>query len=111
MDLADADVREVLGDALEAIAKEVPTIAEPVIDRAVEQDKITSSQADRIRQMLRRGPELKPGLHGGPPPFGKERHGIPGPLGQGQRRAPMPFGGNERPGSVAPAPPLSGQRS
>ncbi len=111
VDLADADVREVLGDALAAIAKQVPTIAEPVIDRAVEQDKITSSQADQIRQMLRHGPGLKDGPHEGPPPIGKERHVFPGPLGQGQRKPPMPFGGGrERSGSVAPAP-LSAQRS
>ena len=104
LDLGDADVREVLDDALQAIAKRAPTIAEPVIDRAVEQDKITSSQAERIRKMLAEGPALRP-KHGphlgpgphldggpgeGPPKFGKQRHTIP---------------------EVAPAPAPSGQRS
>jgi hypothetical protein len=99
LDFGDADVREVLGDALAAIAKRVPTIAEPVIDRAVAQDMITSTQADRIRQMLRHRPELSDGPHPGdgppgrPPLFGKQQHGVPG-AGAG----------------VAPAP-LAGQRS
>lgn len=100
LDIGDEDVSEVLHDALQAIAKRTPTIAEPVIDRAVEQDKITSSQGDRIRQMLAKGPgraekhglHVGPGPHldggpgEGPPRFGKQRHAIPEP-------APAPASG------------------
>jgi hypothetical protein len=52
----DADVREVIHDAFEAAHEKVPGIAEPIIDKAVEDKKITEAQADRIREMVKRGP-------------------------------------------------------
>ncbi len=79
----DADVREVVHDAFAAAAKKAPAIAEPIIDKAVGDKKITSAQADRIREMLKRGPAGRGG-------FGK-RHGPgggpPAPFGDADVRA------------------------
>ena len=70
----DADVHEVVRDAFAAAAKKAPEIGEPIIEKAVEDDKITEAQADRIREMLKRAPRGGPGFgkrsgpgHGGPP--------------------------------------------
>ena len=49
-DFADADVRAVLDDIREAVAKQAPDIAGPVIDKAESDDKITAAQADKLRQ-------------------------------------------------------------
>ena len=54
LDLRDEDVREVLHDAFEAIAAKTPGIANPIIDKAVEDDKITEAQADQLSDMQRR---------------------------------------------------------
>ena len=54
LDLRDEDVREVLHDAFEAIAAKTPGIAKPIIDKAVEDKKITEAQADQLRDMQRR---------------------------------------------------------
>ena len=62
----DADVHEVIRDAFAAAAKKAPEIGEPIIKKAVDDDKITEAQADRIREMLKRAPRG--------PGFGK-RHG------------------------------------
>jgi hypothetical protein len=65
----DADVREVIHDAFEAAHEKVPAIAEPIIDKAVDDQKITEAQADRIREMIKRGPPGRgPHVHkfGGP---------------------------------------------
>lgn len=66
----DADVREVIHDAFEAAHDKAPGIAEPIVDKAVEDDKITEAQADRIREMVRHRPPAPggPGRHG--PGFG-----------------------------------------
>ena len=51
----DADVHEVIHDAFAAAAEKAPGIAEPIIDKAVADKKITEAQADRIRAMVKRG--------------------------------------------------------
>ena len=69
----DSDVHDVIHDAFEAAHEKVPGIAEPIIAKAVEDKKITEAQADRIREMVKRGPHDRkphgPGGHkfGGPP--------------------------------------------
>ena len=50
--LRDADVREVLHDAFEAIAAKRAEIAKPIIDKAVADKKITETQADQLRKLL-----------------------------------------------------------
>ena len=60
----DEDVREVIHDAFEAAHEKAPGIAEPIIDKAVADNKITEAQADRIREMVRRGPPRGPHGHG-----------------------------------------------
>ena len=65
------DVREVIHDAFEAAHEKAPGIAEPIIDKAVADDEITAAQADRIREMMRRGPHFEQ-RHG--PGFGKGPH-------------------------------------
>jgi hypothetical protein len=65
----DADVHEVIHDAFEAAHDKAPGIAEPIIDKAVADDKITDAQGDRIREMVRRGP----------PPGGPRHHRFGGP--------------------------------
>jgi hypothetical protein len=87
LELGDADVRQVFDDALRAIGKRVPAIAAPVIDRAVAQDKITTGQAARIRQMLAHGPKLSHHLPDGPAPrLGGRPQMLPG-------AAPAPLAG------------------
>jgi hypothetical protein len=61
--LSDADVRKVVRDAFDAARQQAPAIAEPIIKKAVDDKKITSAQADKIREMLKNGPPF------GPPPF------------------------------------------
>jgi hypothetical protein len=84
LDLRDADVRDVVHDAFRALARRAPDIADPIIDKAVADDKITEAQADRIREMIERksqgagkfglggrgcgGPGAGFGPGGGPPP-------------------------------------------
>ena len=60
-------------DAFAEAAKKAPEIGEPIIDKAVEDNKITAAQADQIREMLKRGPG------GRGPGFDKRR---PGPAGR-----------------------------
>jgi hypothetical protein len=79
LDLRDEDVREVLHDAFEALAAKTPGIAGPIIDKAVEDKKITEAQADKLRSMQRR---FKGGFHGpghgpGKPPSDFERPAAP----------------------------------
>ena len=68
----DEDVRAVIKDAFAAAHDKAPGIAAPIIDKAVADDKITEAQADRIRQLVRRGPQVDkphgPGSGGGPHP-------------------------------------------
>jgi hypothetical protein len=100
LDLRDADVREVVHDSFEAVAKQTPKIAKPIIDKAVGDKKITQKQADQITDMLSH--KLEFGVHG---------HGPgPGP-GRGHRPPPglFPPGGppppGQAPGSSVPATP------
>jgi hypothetical protein len=88
--LNDADVRKVVRDAFAAARKQAPTIAEPIIDKAVDEKKITSAQADDIRAPLKR----ERSLHIGPPSFG----GPGGPHWKGPGR----FERFERPPGNAP---------
>ena len=68
----DEDVQEVIQDAFAAARDKAPGIAEPIIAKAVADDKITEAQADRVRQLVRRGPRVGkphgPGLGRGPHP-------------------------------------------
>ena len=76
----DADVQEVIHDAFAAAHEKAPGIAEPIIDKAVADKKITEAQADRIREMVRRKPpppdRAAEAGHGpgsaGPPQFADE---------------------------------------
>jgi hypothetical protein len=103
LDLRDADVREVVHDAFEAVAKQTPKIAKPIIDKAVGDKKITQKQADQITDMLSHKIEF--GVHHG--------HGPgPGPgHGRGHRPPPglFPPGGppppDQAPGSSVPGTP------
>jgi len=96
LDLRDADVRTVVHDAFEAVAKQTPKIAKPIIDQAVGDKKITQKQADQITDMLSN--KHRRGLHVGPGPGrGHKRHGFGPPAG------PPPPG--QAPGSSQPATP------
>ena len=97
LELRDADVREVLHDVFEAIAAKTPEIAKPIIDKAVEDKKITEAQADQLRNMQRHF-KIGPGHGRG---HGKGRFG-PGRVGPG----PGPPPDFERPAAPA-APPSS----
>ena len=96
--LRDADVRKVVHEAFVAAAKQAPGIAEPIIGKAVDDEKITSAQADDIRDNLKR----KGSIRIAPPPFG----GPGGPHGSGERRLGPPPGGAPGffGGDVEPAP-------
>src|SRR6185503_5249628 len=100
LDLRDADVREVVHDSFEAVAKQTPKIAKPIIDKAVADKKITQKQADQITDMLSH--KLEFGMHG-------HREG-PGPgRGHGPPPGLFPPGGppppDQAPGSSVPATP------
>jgi hypothetical protein len=94
LDLRDADVRKVVHDTFRALARRAPEIADPIIDKAREDDKITEAQADRIREMLQRRAE-NPG-----PKFGGR-----GPGGCGGRGGFGPGGGPGGPGGPGDGPP------
>jgi hypothetical protein len=64
--LRDSDVRAVIHDVFEAVRDQASDIAEPIIDKAVDDGKITSDQADEIRDMLKNGPPFGLGLEFGP---------------------------------------------
>lgn len=105
-DLRDADVREVLEDSFDAIAKKRSEIAKPIIDKAVADKKITEAQADRLRSMLNRhkGPVFH--LHVGPgdrPHF--EGKGGKGHFGPGTPPPPPEPGSSVMPEPVAPGSP------
>jgi hypothetical protein len=111
----DRDVAAVLGDIHQALeakqpqsAKQALAIAEPIIQKAVDAKKITSAQAQDIRNKLNR----LSSLHRDPPPFGDRGPGTPpggagsrpwdGPGGSGQPRgnAPGVFPGGAAPGAT-----------
>jgi hypothetical protein len=77
--LRDSDVRNVIRDAAEAARDQTPDIAAPIIQKALDDNKITSAQADQIRDLVKNAPPL------GPLPFlGPGRgfgHGGCGPSG------------------------------
>jgi hypothetical protein len=108
LDMRDEDVREVIHDAFEAVAKQAPAIAKPIIDKAVADDKITARQARQIRSLIghtgvHRGPGPF-GHPGGPPPGGPGREGF-GPGGGPPPGAP-PSGDSAAPETpVAPGSP------
>jgi len=69
--LSDGDVRNVVRDALDAARKQAPGIADPIIQKAVDDKKITSDQADLIRNQLKNAPfPLFPFLGPDPGHFG-----------------------------------------
>jgi hypothetical protein len=104
--LSDADVRKVVQDAFAAAAKQAPAIAEPIIRQAVADKKITSAQADQIRNGL----EHLGKLRAGPPPFGgpggPPHWGGHGRFERPQGNAPGVFPGGQAPGA-GPAAQLS----
>ena len=61
--LRDQDVRKVVRDAFAAAHKQTPAIAEPIIHKAVDDQKITSAEADDLREKLKDGPRFGHG-HG-----------------------------------------------
>jgi hypothetical protein len=50
--MADADVRAIVRDVIEALAKQAPSIAKPIIDQAVADKKLTQAQADEITEHI-----------------------------------------------------------
>lgn len=85
--LRDPQAREVAGDAIQALAKQVPGIAKPIIDDAVSQGTIDQSTADAMRARIA---AMADRVAAGGLPFGPHR-GMPsghrgGPFGPG------PFG-------------------
>jgi hypothetical protein len=85
--LSDADVRKVVQDTFAAAAKQAPQIADPIIQKAVDEKKITSAQAGDIRKKL----ENLKSFRGGPPPFGGPG-GHRGPPWEGRGRFERPHG-------------------
>jgi hypothetical protein len=84
----DRDVVAVLQDVFDAKAKAAPDIAEPIIQKALDDKKITSAQADDIRSHLKNAPPFGRGFpgHGHGPGFGPGGPGFgpggpPGPPG------------------------------
>jgi hypothetical protein len=77
----DSDVRAVLESIFQARAKEAATIGEPIIQKAVDDKKITSAQADQIRSRLKNPPPFGRGGKRGPG-FGHGRGPGHGPGGQ-----------------------------
>jgi hypothetical protein len=74
--LRDADVRKVVRDAFQAAATQAPALGEPLIQKALDDKKITSAQADDIRNKLKNPPPFGPGFGRGP----RGHHGF-GPPG------------------------------
>jgi hypothetical protein len=76
--LMDDDVRAVLGEIKDEVAKETRGIADRVIDKAVKDDKLTRAQADDLRALVNRFTDRDrgdgPGGHGFGPHGG--RHGF-----------------------------------
>jgi hypothetical protein len=78
--LGDADVRQVVRDAFREAAKQAPAIGDPIIQKALDENKITSAQAGQLRDQLTHLPPFGPGFGRGPG-FGGERRlgrGFPG---------------------------------
>ncbi len=50
--LADAGVRAVVHDVVKALAAQAPSVAKPIIDKAVSDGTITQAQADRLTQRI-----------------------------------------------------------
>jgi len=98
--LRDADVRDVLHDAFEAIAAQRSGIAKPIIDKALADKKITEAQANQLRKMMSRDKRGFPGPRLGHRPPRFEHHFGPGagppPPGMGPSAAPeaLPVPGN-----------------
>jgi polyhydroxyalkanoate synthesis regulator phasin len=50
--MVDADVRAVVRDVIQALAKQAPSIAKPIIDQAVADGNLTRAQADEITKHI-----------------------------------------------------------
>lgn len=83
--LRDANARAVAADALQTLAKQVPTIAKPILDAAVAKGTIAQARADAINRRIQGLADhaTQAGGVGG--------HGFPGPgpTGPGQRGGPF----------------------
>lgn len=92
--LRDADARAVAVDAVQALAKQVPSIAKPILDDAVAKGTIDRSAADTIAERIQRLADRA--AHGGLPFFGafggKGFGPGGGPFGHGGH-GHGPFGG------------------
>lgn len=100
--LRDADVRAVAADAFQALAKQVPGIAKPILADAVSKGTIDQATADAITEHIQDmadhaaqggfpfgGPgPMGPGGHRGGP-FGPGYGGHGGPMGPGHRGGPF----------------------
>jgi hypothetical protein len=99
----DRDVAAVLGDIHHALESQQPknanqalAIADPIIQKALDAKRITSAQAQSIRNKLK-----SPGTLHGPPPFGNRGPGVP-PDGPGSRPWEGPGGSRQPPRGNAP---------
>ena len=72
---SDSDARAVLQAIFSAEAAQAPDIGEPIIQKAVDEKKITSAQADQIRSRLKNPPRFRHGPGFGPGPG--HLHGTP----------------------------------
>jgi hypothetical protein len=70
--LRDADVRKVIRDAFAAARDQAPDIGEPIIQKALDDKKITSAQADQLRDMLKNAPPFALPFFGPGPGFGPD---------------------------------------
>lgn len=79
----DPDLREVLSEIRREIAEQAPEVAEPILDEAVADDRITEEQADRIRERIEHFGERGDRFHEprGGPGFGDRGGRFPGPPG------------------------------
>ena len=116
--LRDADVRDVLHDAFEAIAASGPAIAKPIIDKAEADKKITEAQANQLRKHAEPARAASPASASGTPPAALRASLRPGrlwprrsasrpPPGRGPSAAARGAAGPRQPRL---RPPSSGQR-
>jgi hypothetical protein len=100
--LRDEDARAVAADAFQALAKQVPTIAKPILADAVANGTIDQSTADAITQRIQGLADhaAQGGFpFGGPGAMGRDEHrggpfdhGRGGPMGPGHRGGPFGHG-------------------
>jgi ribosomal protein S20 len=97
--LRDAQARAVLGDAFQAVARQVPAIAKPILADAVAKGTIDQATADRLSERIQAIADwaANGGLPFGPPaarpgaPLGHGPHGH-GPFSRPGAKRGAPFG-------------------